>query len=181
MSPWISNASVEGAPGAPVPGASSHRWLALGGLSVMSFVLLLSDAALSVALPSAQTDLGVSIHELQWVVNSYTLALAAVVLLAGRLADAFGARRVFLFGVVVFSAASLFAGLSQGFAPLIASRLLQGVGAALITPATLSLIIQDFAPPRQAVALGIWAGARGPRGRDRRAGAGDRSRRQARS
>lgn len=160
MRPWVSNASVgEDASGAPSPGASSHRWLALGGLSVMSFVLQLSDAALSVALPSVRTDLGVSIQELQWIVNSYTLAFAAVVLLAGGLADAFGARRVFLFGVVVFSAASLFAGLSQGFAPLIASRLLQGVGAALITPATLSLIIRDFAPPRQAVALGIWAGA----------------------
>jgi EmrB/QacA subfamily drug resistance transporter len=142
-----------------LPAASAHRWLALGGLSLMSFALLLSDSALSLALPGIRTDLGLGMQGLQWIVNGYTLSFAAVVLLAGSLADALGARRVFLVRVVVFSSASLLAALSPGVVVLVASRLLQGVGAALITPATLSLIIGDFAPPRLAVALGIWAGA----------------------
>jgi EmrB/QacA subfamily drug resistance transporter len=145
--------------GALPSGTASHRWLALAGLSVMSFVLLLSDSALSIALPTVRTDLGLGMQGVQWIVNAYTLSFAAVVLLAGSLADAVGARRLCMLGVAVFSVASLLAGLSPGFIPLVAARLLQGVGAALITPATLSLIIRDFAPPRQAVALGIWAGA----------------------
>jgi EmrB/QacA subfamily drug resistance transporter len=145
--------------GAAPPAASSHRWLALAGLSLMSFALLLSDSALSLALPSVRSDLGLSLQGLEWVVNGYTLSFAAVVLLAGSLADRFGARRVFLIGVVVFSSASLLAALSPGVVPLVASRLLQGVGAALITPATLSLIIRDFTDARLVVALGIWAGA----------------------
>ena len=154
MRPSVSSASVsERGSGAPSPGAGSHRRLALDGLFAVSFVLLLSDAALSVAMPSVQTERDLGMQELPWMVSSCTLAFAAVELLAGSLADAFGARLVSLLGVAVFSAASLLAGLSPAFAPLIASRLLQGAGAALITQATLSLIVRDFAPPCQAVAL----------------------------
>lgn len=160
MRPSVSSVGVaDRQAGATSPADGPHRWLELGGLSAMSFIILLSDAAFSIALPSVRTDLGLDMQGLQWIVNSYTLAFAAAVLLAGSLADAFGARRVFLLGVAVFSTASLLAGLSPGFTPLLAARLLQGVGAALMTPAVLSLIIRDFPPPGQVTALGIWAGA----------------------
>ena len=85
--------------GALPSGTASHRWLALAGLSVMSFVLLLSDSALSIALPTVRTDLGLSMQGVQWIVNAYTLSFAAVVLVAGSLSDAIGARRVAQHGI----------------------------------------------------------------------------------
>ncbi|HJW76679.1 MAG TPA: DHA2 family efflux MFS transporter permease subunit [Thermoleophilia bacterium] len=140
------------------PSGSARSWWILSGLTFISFFLLLGDTALSVALPSARAELGVGLTGLQWVVNSYTLSLAALLLLAGRLSDVFGARRVFLTGLSVFAVASLAAGLSPSLAPLLVSRVAQGAGAALMTPAALAIIVSVFPASRRAPALGIWAG-----------------------
>jgi EmrB/QacA subfamily drug resistance transporter len=135
-----------------------RSWVILGGLTFTSFFRLVGDTALSVALPSARAQLGFGLSGMQWVVNSYTLALAALLLIGGKLADTYGGRRVFLAGLSLFSIASLAAGLSPNFALLIVSRVAQGAGATLIMPATLALIVSAFPASRRAPALGIWAG-----------------------
>ncbi len=96
----------------------------------MSFLLLLEDTAVSVALPAIRRDLGVGLTGLEWVVNAYTLALAVLVLPAGKLADAYGRRRMFIAGLLVFTVASLLAGMAKSGDALIAARALQETGAA---------------------------------------------------
>lgn len=138
--------------------ASKRKWLGLGALALFSFLLTLDDTALSVALPSIGRDLGLGLSGLEWVVNAYTLALAALLLAGGRLADAYGNRRIFLWGLAVFSLASLAAGLAPTGLLLIAARVLQGGGGALMMPATLAIISSTFPPRQRGVAIGIWAG-----------------------
>jgi MFS family permease len=104
--------------------APKREWLALGALALVSFLLTLDDTALSVALPSIGRDLGLGLSGLEWVVNAYTLALAALLLAGGWLADALGSRRIFLTGLALFSAASLGAALAPAGALLIAGRVL---------------------------------------------------------
>lgn len=137
---------------------SNRKWLGLGALALFSFLLTLDDTALSVALPSIGRDLGLGLSGLEWVVNAYTLALAALLLAGGRLADALGSRRVFLWGLAVFTVASLAAGLAPTGALLIGARLLQGGGAALIMPATLAIISNSFPTRQRGMAVGVWAG-----------------------
>ena len=145
---------------APRAGAlvSKKTWLGLGALALVSFLLTLDDTALSVALPSVGRDLGLGLSGLEWVVNAYTLALAALLLAGGRLADALGARRVFLIGLAVFTLASLAAGLAPSGVLLLAARGLQGAGAALIMPASLAIIHAGFPERRRGLAVGVWAG-----------------------
>src|SRR6266540_3301773 len=138
--------------------ATEQRWLSLGALALFSFLLTLDDTALSVALPSIGRDLGLGLSGLEWVVNAYTLALAALLLAGGRLADALGSRRIFLWGLAVFTGASLAAGLAPTGLLLIAARLLQGSGAALVMPATLAIISTSFPARQRGMAVGIWAG-----------------------
>ncbi len=138
--------------------ATEQRWLSLGALALFSFLLTLDDTALSVALPSIGRDLGLGLSGLEWVVNAYTLALAALLLAGGRLADALGSRRIFLWGLAVFTGASLAAGLAPTGLLLIAARLLQGGGAALVMPATLAIISTSFPARQRGMAVGIWAG-----------------------
>ena len=139
-----------------------RRWLVLASLTLISFLLLLDDTAVALALPAIQRRLGLDLVGLEWVVNAYTLPLAALTLLGGRLADRHGRRRVLLAGVAAFVLASLMAGLSGGSphasADLIAARVLQGVGAALIAPASLAIIADTFVPGERGLALGIWSG-----------------------
>ena len=135
------------------------RWLALAAITVVSFLLLLEDTAVSVALPSIQRDLGSSFAGLEWIVNAYTLALAVLLLPAGRLADTYGQRRIFVLGLAVFSAASLLAGLAPSSWLLIGARTLQGAGAALTASAGLSIISVAFPEDERGTALGLWAGA----------------------
>ena len=134
------------------------RWSVLTGLTLVTFLLLVDDTAVSVALPSMQEQLGIGFSALQWVVNAYTLAIAAFTLLAGRLADRNGARNIFLLGLAVFVAGSLVAGLASTAAVLIVSRAVQGVGAALVAPAALALIAVTFPVAQRGLALGTWAG-----------------------
>ncbi|SEP07305.1 MFS transporter [Trujillonella endophytica] len=126
-----------------------------------SGMALLDASAVNVALPAIGDDLDASLSGLQWTVTGYTLALAALVLLGGSLGDRFGRRRVFLVGVAWFAVASLLCGLAQDTGQLVGARVVQGVGAALLTPGSLSLIQASVRPADRARAIGLWSGLGG--------------------
>jgi EmrB/QacA subfamily drug resistance transporter len=139
-----------------------RKWLALGLLSVVQFMVVLDIAIVNVALPSIQADLGFSQENLQWVISAYALVFGGFLLLGGRAADLLGRRRVFLAGVVVFTLASLFSGLAWSESSLIAARAVQGLGAAIITPAALSILSTTFSEGRERnIALGVWGAVGG--------------------
>jgi EmrB/QacA subfamily drug resistance transporter len=139
-----------------------RKWLALALLSVVQFMVVLDIAIVNVALPSIQVDLGFSQENLQWVISAYALVFGGFLLLGGRAADLLGRRRVFLAGVVVFTLASLLAGLAWSEASLIGARALQGLGAAIITPAALSILSTTFVEGRERnIALGVWGAVGG--------------------
>src|SRR4026209_1071142 len=117
--------------------SARRKWLALGLLLTVPFMGVLDIGIVTGALPSIQVALGFSQENLQWVVSAYALFFGGFLLLGGRVADLVGRRRVFMVGLVAFTGASLFSGLGWGEGPLIAARSLQGLGAALITPAAL--------------------------------------------
>jgi EmrB/QacA subfamily drug resistance transporter len=134
-----------------------RRWWALGLLCGAFFMVILDAAIVTVALPSIEYELGFSAQGLQWVVSAYALTFAGLLLLGGRAADLLGRRRVFMVGVVVFTAASLLCGLAWSDDALIGARALQGVGAAIMTPTALSIITTTFEEgPERNKALGIW-------------------------
>src|SRR5437870_2307420 len=139
-----------------------RKWLALALLSVVQFMVVLDIAIVNVALPSIQVDLGFSQQNLQWVISAYALVFGGFLLLGGRAADLLGRRRIFLVGLVVFTLASLLAGLAWSEASLIAARALQGLGAAIISPAALSILSTTFAEGRERnLALGAWGAVGG--------------------
>jgi EmrB/QacA subfamily drug resistance transporter len=139
-----------------------RKWLALALLSVVQFMVVLDIAIVNVALPSIQVDLGFSQENLQWVISAYALVFGGFLLLGGRSADLLGRRRIFLGGVVVFTVASLLAGLAWSEASLITARALQGLGAAIITPAALSILSVTFSEGRERnIALGVWGAVGG--------------------
>jgi EmrB/QacA subfamily drug resistance transporter len=139
-----------------------RKWLALALLSVVQFMVVLDIAIVNVALPSIQVDLGFSQANLQWVISAYALVFGGFLLLGGRAADLLGRRRIFLGGLIVFTLASLFAGLAWSEASLISARALQGLGAAVITPAALSILSTTFVEGRERnVALGVWGAVGG--------------------
>lgn len=133
----------------------------LVGLTLGSGVAILDGSVVNVALRSIGTELGASIAELQWVVSGYLLALASLVLVGGALGDRHGRRRVYLIGVGWFGVASALCALAQTPTQLIALRVLQGVGAALLTPGALAMIQSSFRPQDRAAAIGTWAGYSG--------------------
>jgi EmrB/QacA subfamily drug resistance transporter len=136
---------------------SSSRWLALAVIAIAQFMVILDVTIVNVALPAIQTDLGFSADGLQWVVNAYTLAFGSLLLLGGRLSDVFGRRRVFLAGLGLFAVASLAGGFSTSPGMLVAMRTLQGVGAALLSPAALALLTVTFPAGRERnIALAVW-------------------------
>jgi EmrB/QacA subfamily drug resistance transporter len=136
-----------------------RKWFALALLLGVQFMVVLDIAIVNVALPSIQTDLGFSQSNLQWVVSAYALLFGGFLLLGGRIADLVGRRRVFVVGLIVFTGASLLSGLSWGEGALIGARALQGLGAALITPAALSILTTTFAEGKERnAALGAWGG-----------------------
>jgi EmrB/QacA subfamily drug resistance transporter len=137
---------------------SNRRWWTLAAMCFALFMVMLDNTVVNVALPSIQDDLHASIAGLEWTVNAYTLAFGVLLVTGGRLGDIFGRRRVFLMGVVLFAASSLFIGFSQSSAWLISGRAIQGVGAALMMPATLSIITNAFPPHERGKAIGTWAG-----------------------
>lgn len=136
----------------------NRRWWTLAAMCFALFMVMLDNTVVNVALPSIQDDLHASIAGLEWTVNAYTLAFGVLLVTGGRLGDIFGRRRVFLMGVVLFAASSLFIGFSQSSGWLISGRAIQGVGAALMMPATLSIITNAFPPHERGKAIGTWAG-----------------------
>ena len=135
-----------------------HPWLVLVLVCLAQFMVVLDATVVNVALPSIQQDLGMSESELQWVVNAYTLVFGGFLLLGGRAGDMIGRKRVFLAGLVVFTSASLLDGLAQSSTWLIVARGVQGLGAALISPAALSIITTTFeSEADRTKALGVWA------------------------
>src|SRR6476619_6884049 len=122
-----------------------RKWLALALLSAVQFMVVLDIAIVNVALPSIKIDLGFSQEDLQWVISAYALVFGGFLVLGGRAADMLGRRRVFLGGIAVFTVASLLAGLAWSDTSLIAARAFQGLGAAIITPAALSILSTTFA------------------------------------
>lgn len=141
--------------------AHPQRWWALAVLCAAQFIVILDTSIVGVALPALQRSLGFDAAGLQWIFNAYVVAFGGLLLLGGRLSDLFGARRVFAIGFGVLTVASLAAGLADSPAVLLASRALQGAGAALIAPASLSLVMALFAarPAELGRALGLWGAA----------------------
>ena len=138
------------------PDHERRPWSLLVLLSVAQFMVILDATIVNVALPSIARSLSFTAGALQWVVTAYVLASGGLVLLGGRAADVAGRRRVFLTGLTVFTAASLASGLAPSVGTLIAARAGQGIGAALLTPAALSVITTTYAGAQRATALGIW-------------------------
>jgi EmrB/QacA subfamily drug resistance transporter len=136
----------------------NRKWWTLVAVSFGLFMIMLDNTVVNVALPSIRSDLGISISELEWVVNAYALTFGVLLLTGGKLADLLGRRAIFIAGLVIFTGASLWCGLAGGAASLIAARTVQGVGAALMNPATLSIITATFPPRQRGTAIGIWAG-----------------------
>ncbi|HYH89964.1 MAG TPA: MFS transporter [Solirubrobacteraceae bacterium] len=137
--------------------ADRKRWLALYTLCVGMLMIVLDATIVNVALPSIQTDLGFSQSNLAWVVNAYLIAFGGLLLLAGRMGDLIGQRRIFLIGLAVFTAASLLCALAQSQWMLIGARFVQGVGGALTSAVILGMIVTMFPEPReQAKAIGVY-------------------------
>jgi EmrB/QacA subfamily drug resistance transporter len=137
---------------------TANPWVVLVLICVAQFMVVLDATIVNVALPSIQQDLHLSEGSLQWVVNGYTLVFGGFLLLGGRLGDLLGRKRLFLIGLVIFTGASLVNGLAAGEAMLVGSRALQGLGAALISPAALSIISTTFQEgAERARALAVWA------------------------
>ena len=135
-----------------------RRWWALAAMSLAAFMAYLDNNIVNVAIPTIQRSLHLSVSGLEWVVSSYLLTLAGLLLVGGRLADVFGRRRLFLAGLAVFTLSSLAAGLAGSGGTLIATRAIQGIGAALLMPATLAIIVAAFDDIRERnMAIGIWA------------------------
>jgi MFS family permease len=137
------------------------RWVALALLASAQLMLALDVTVVNVALP----DIGVALHlqrgELPWVMTIYTVFFGGLMLLGGRIADLFGARRMTLGGLALFTAASLLCGLSGDAAVLLAGRSLQGIGAALMSPAALAAVMTLFTGPARGKALGVWSALAG--------------------
>ncbi|RDI75436.1 drug resistance MFS transporter, drug:H+ antiporter-2 (14 Spanner) (DHA2) family [Gaiella occulta] len=135
-----------------------NRWLILVLVCVAQFMVVLDATIVNVALPSIQSGLGFSATGLQWVVNSYTLFFGGFLLLGGRASDLFGRQRLFVAGVALFTAASLVNGIATSSGILVGGRALQGLGAALVSPAALSIVTTTFAEGKERTqALGIWS------------------------
>lgn len=136
----------------------NSRWWTLGAMCFALFMIMLDNTVVNVALPSIQRDLHASLSSLEWTVNAYTLTFAVLLVTGGRLGDIFGRRRMFIFGVVVFGLSSLAIGFAPNDTALIAGRAIQGIGAAFMMPATLSIITQAFPAHQRGTAIGTWAG-----------------------
>src|SRR5205809_5590877 len=139
----------------------NRKWWTLAAVSFGLFMIMLDNTIVNVALPSIERSLHLKISELEWVVTGYALTFGALMLTGGKLGDLLGRRRIFVVGLVIFTLSSLACGLASGAGMLIAARVVQGVGAALMNPATLSIITVTFPPRQRGTAIGIWAGVSG--------------------
>lgn len=153
---------------APEAGTGQRRapdWLVLSLACVAQFMVVLDVSIVNVALPSIRDSLGFSASGLQWVLNAYTLTFAGFLLLGGRAADLFGRRRIFILGLALFTGSSLLGGFAHDQATLIAARALQGLGGAVLSPATLTILTTTFTEPKaRARAMGLWSAVAGAGG-----------------
>ena len=140
---------------------SIRRGWTLAIVSIGLFMVVLDNLVVNVALPSIHRDLGASIQSLEWTVNAYVLAYAVLLLTGAALGDRFGRKRMFITGIALFTASSAAAALAPSTALLIAARASQGIGAAIVTPLTLTLLAEAFPPERRGIALGVWSGISG--------------------
>ena len=138
----------------------SNGWT-LGIVSVALFMAVLDNLVVSVALPTIHRDLGASIQSLEWTVNAYVLAYAVLLLTGAALGDRFGRKRMFVLGLCLFTAASAAAALAPTTDLLVAARAVQGAGAAIVTPLTLTLLAEAFPAERRGMAIGVWSGISG--------------------
>jgi EmrB/QacA subfamily drug resistance transporter len=136
----------------------NSRWWTLGAMCFALFMVMLDNTVVNVSLPSIQRDLHASLSALEWTVNAYTLTFAVLMVTGGRLGDIFGRRKMFMFGVVVFGISSAAIGFAPNDTTLVAFRAVQGIGAAFMMPATLSIITQAFPSHQRGMAIGTWAG-----------------------
>ncbi|SCF90703.1 Major Facilitator Superfamily protein, partial [Streptomyces sp. MnatMP-M27] len=163
--PGTAPATAPDSAGAPAPDEASdaapapdpRRWLILAVASAAQFLAVLDMIAVNIAFPAIGADFSsASTAELSWVLNAYTIVLAALLVPAGRLADAIGGRRSFLTGIALFGLASLACGAAPGLGTLIAARVAQGVAAAVLVPTSLSLALPAFPRRERATAVGVW-------------------------
>jgi EmrB/QacA subfamily drug resistance transporter len=138
--------------------SENRKWWTLAAVSFGLFMIMLDNTVVNVALPAIQADLNAGLSELQWIVTGYALTFAALMLSGGKLADMLGRRLIFVVGIVIFTLSSLVCGLADSGDMLIGARVVQGVGAALMNPATLSIIAAAFPARERGTAIGIWAG-----------------------
>jgi EmrB/QacA subfamily drug resistance transporter len=138
-----------------------RRGWTLAIVSIGLFMVVLDNLVVNVALPSIHRDLGASIQALEWTVNAYVLSYAVLLLTGAALGDRFGRKRMFIVGIGLFTASSAAAALAPTIGLLIAARATQGVGAAIVTPLTLTLLADAFPPERRGMALGVWSGISG--------------------
>ncbi len=136
----------------------NRKWWTLGAVAFGLFMIMLDNTIVNVALPSIQRDLGIGVSELEWIVTGYALTFAVLMLTGGKLADLYGRRLIFIVGLAIFTASSLACGLATSAGWLIGARVVQGVGSALMNPATLSIIVATFPPRQRGMAIGVWAG-----------------------
>ena len=136
----------------------NRKWWTLGAVAFGLFMIMLDNTVVFVALSAIQDDLHISTSELEWVVNGYALTFAVLMLTGGKLADLLGRRLIFIVGLAIFTASSLACGLATSASILIGARVVQGVGSALMNPATLSIITATFPPRQRGTAIGIWVG-----------------------
>jgi EmrB/QacA subfamily drug resistance transporter len=140
---------------------AASPWRALWAMMVGFFMILLDSTIVAVANPSIMAKLGAGYDTVIWVTSAYLLAYAVPLLVAGRLGDRFGPKNLYLLGLAVFTAASLWCGLSGTIGMLIAARVVQGIGAGLLTPQTLSVITRTFPPERRGMAMSVWGATAG--------------------
>jgi EmrB/QacA subfamily drug resistance transporter len=139
----------------------NRKWWTLGAVAFGLFMIMLDNTIVTVALPTIKRDLGIGISELEWIVTAYTLTFAAFILIGGKLADLLGRRLMFNVGLGIFTASSLACGLAGSVDLLIGARAVQGVGAAIMIPSTLSIVAAVFPPRQRGTAIGVWAGTAG--------------------
>lgn len=142
-------------------GRRGNQWWVLATLSLGFFLVLLDQTIVSIAIPAIRQGLHASLAAIGWVNNAYLIAIAALVITAGRLGDLRGKGKLFITGVVLFTLASVACGFAQSAGELVGARVVQGVGAALLIPQTMAIIMVTFPPHRRGVALGVWAGVGG--------------------
>src|SRR5438270_1756745 len=152
---------MSSAPTLTVPAHSRSRAWTLAIVSIGLFMVVLDNLVVSVALPSIHRELGASMQSLEWTVNAYVLSYAVLLLTGAALGDRLGRKRMFIAGIALFIGASAAAAIAPSTGLLIAARAVQGIGGAIVTPLTLTLLANAFPPEQRGLALGVWSGISG--------------------